>query len=357
MRRALHIRVLSVAAAFVVLGQTGLRGQQRFVGGATRGSGNATSLGEAHFEIDTETRSLIVTADAETNEQIRSIIESLDQPVPQVLIKVLFIEVTHDDGADFGTDINYTREASDGDRTVLSSLFGVIGDGRGAVATILENDLEITMRALAEVGKLEVLSRPSIMARNNEEATITVGQEVPFVRNSRVLENGETINTVEYEDIGIILTVTPQIASTGLVELAVAPEISTLTGETIAISNTVDAPVFAKRSAETHVVVPSGKTVVIGGLMEDQETETVRKVPILGDIWLIGNFFKRTIRDKSKTELLIFLTPTVVNTSTGIAQTTDAARAHAELIPKAFSPEQLNRYIPAMQNREQDNAQ
>jgi len=89
----------------------------------------------------------------------------------------------------------------------------------------------------------------------------------------------------------------------------VRPEISATTADTVPISETVDAPVFAKRSAESRVAIYDGQTIVIGGLMEDRKTDTVRKVPLLGDIPLLGALFRRTITDTSKTELLIFLTP------------------------------------------------
>ena len=146
-----------------------------------------------------------------------------------------------------------------------------------------------------------MLSRPSIMARNNQEAVIVVGSEVPFITNSRITDDGQTINTIQYDNVGIILRVTPFITSDGTVEMIVAPEISTLTDQTVPISNNASAPVIAKRSAETVVVTPHGQTVVIGGLMETQRTETVQKIPILGDIPFLGIPFRRTIKARSKT--------------------------------------------------------
>jgi general secretion pathway protein D len=224
-------------------------------------------------------------------------------------------------------------------------VFGVASQTRGGIATILQNDLEATLAAIAEVGTLNVLSRPSILARNNQQATITIGQEVPFIRNSRITESGQTINTVEYEDIGIILTVTPRIGADGLIELDVAPEISTLTGDTVAISDTVNAPVFAKRSAQTQVIVPSGRTVVIGGLMEDHETSSVRKVPLLGSIPWLGVLFRRTVTSKTKTELLIFLTPTLVDSSVTLAAVSAVEQSGSQMLREQTTPEQLRRYL------------
>lgn len=346
-----------VAGLLVVLLGLTVRGQeagppggggQRFVRGQADGAAagpTARTQRQARVEIDEATRSVFITTDAATQEQVMQVIKALDRPVSQALIKVLFLEVNHSNDLDVGLDLTYTHTASDGDTSVISSVFGAASQTRGGIATILQNDFEATLAAIARVGTLNVLSRPSILARNNEEATITIGQEVPFIRNSRVTDSGQTINTVEYEDVGIILTVTPHIGTDGLIELDVAPEISTLTGETVPISDTVDAPVFAKRSAETHVIVPSGKTVVIGGLMEDQETSTVRKVPILGSIPWIGALFRHTETSKTKTELLIFLTPTLVESSVSLASLSATEQERSTLIREQTTPEQLRRYL------------
>src|SRR5690606_27350645 len=184
----------------------------------------------------------------------------------------------------------------------------------GVVVQVLEEDFSAAVRALETDGKLDVLSRPYILASDNQVASITVGQEVPFITNSRVTDEGGIVNTITYDDIGILLDVIPHINKEGLVILDVAPEISALTGTTVPISETVDAPVFAKRSALSRVAVPSGNTIVIGGLMEDRKTQTITKVPFIGDLPIIGEAFKRREITGAKTELLIFLTPHVAAT-------------------------------------------
>lgn len=277
-----------------------------------RDYGSRTEMGSAIVQIDPETRSLVVIADPETNEQIRRVIESLDQPKPQVLIKVLFVEVTHRRGLDLGTDLLHTSASGDVLENRIQTEWGVAAEMEGGFWRLLTDDFDATLRALAERGLLEVLSRPAILARNNQEAVIVVGEEVPFVTNSRVADNGSVFNTIEYADVGIILRVTPYILSNEQVELIVAPEISTLTEQTIPVSETVRSPVIAKRQAETVVVTPNGRTVVIGGLMESQKTESVRKVPVLGDIPLLGVLFRRKVTEDIKKELVIFLTPYIV---------------------------------------------
>ncbi len=312
--------------------------------------------GDALVQYDPETGSLIVVTDEETNEQIRQVVEEMDRPVPQVLIKVLFLEVTHSNDLDLGVEgfIQETDSYNFSNRVDIErieTVFGLINQTTGGFYRIIEDDLNLTIAALAQVSKLEVLSRPSVLTRNNREAIITVGQEVPFIRNSRVTDTGQIINTVEYEDIGIILRVTPHITEDGLVALDVFPEISTLTGETVPISGQAEAPIFAKRSAETSVVVPDGSTVVIGGLMEDNTTQVTRKVPLLGDIPLLGLAFRRKIDTKTKTELLIFLTPRIVQGSSQLEQMTISERSRSRLMPKAFDDEEVDRYISAPEVR------
>lgn len=320
-------------------------GQQSAPRGTPDRDAYGTNMSEdAIFSYDSETGSLIVITDEETNLHIKKIIENLDRPAPQVLIKVLFLEITHANNLDIGVEGSVTY-GSEGTEDVIETIFGLADETLGGFYKILDEDLEVTLRALAEVAKLEVLSRPSILARNNEQATITIGQEVPFIRNSRVTSDGQIINTVEYEDIGIILQVTPRISADRLVEMEVMPEISTLTGETVPVSAGVDAQVIAKRSAETRVIVPDGKTVVIGGLIQDQLIETTKKVPLLGDIPLLGYAFKRTIKSKSKTELLIFLTPYVLEGPSDIANISEVEKQELELTPQVFTEKQIHKYL------------
>jgi type II secretory pathway component GspD/PulD (secretin) len=301
-----------------------------------------TMLGDAIIQTDPETRSLVIITDAATHEEMIKVITTLDRPKPQVLIDVLFLEVTHRKAIDIGVEGSYNY-VTDGGSGTAGTRFGMSDLLTGGFwgMTGVDNDWNVTLRLLAERGKLEVLSRPSILARNNQEAVIVVGQEIPLITNSRITDLGATINTVQYAEIGIILRVTPFITSEGMVEMIVAPEISTLTDETIPISvdnqgNTVGSPVIAKRSAETVVVTANGQTVVIGGLMETLKTEVKRKVPVLGDIPLLGLAFRRTTRDEQKKELMIFLTPHIVNTPEELGHLSRNRTDTLEMAPRAF---------------------
>lgn len=309
-------------------------------------------IGEAIIEPDYDSRSIIVITDEQTNEHIREIIKSLDRPVQQVLIKVVFMEVTYRDDLDIGLEGSINADDGGANGGVFQTAFGLAAETQGGFYRLLENDLEITLRAISEKGKAEILSRPSILTRNNQEAAITVGQEVPFVRNIQVSEEGRSTSDVEYEDIGIILQVTPFITQDGLVELMLAPEISSISEDTVKISEGIEGQIINKRSADTVVVTPNGKTVVIGGMMEDNNAETITKVPLLGDIPLLGMAFRRTVKNNTKTELLIFLTPYVVEGPVNLLELSKSEQEQSEMIPKSFTESQLDKYLQRIEKKE-----
>ena len=324
-------------------GRTGLSG--------VRGSGEyprSTDVGEAMISVDPETRKIIVIADEDTNLQVQNVIQSLDQPKPQVLIKVVFLQVTLGNDLDLGVEASYTHRRGSSTGTVATA-FGLrdaasIAAG-GGLYNIIGEDFDATVRALRVKGKTEILSRPSILARNNQQAVIVVGQQVPFITNTRFDAVNGQINTVTYQDIGIILRVTPFISSDGMVEMIVAPEISSVSDRTVNISQGVNAAVIDKRSADTVVVTPNGQTVAIGGLISTQKTDQDRRVPFLGDIPGIGNLFKRKITSHAKTELLIFLTPYVVLRPGDLARMTEDETGRLEEAPRVFTEEETKRFL------------
>lgn len=324
--------------------------------GTTRTYLNSTMVGDAMITSDLETRRIIVVTDEQTNENIRTVIESLDKPKPQVLINVVFLQVTHNKDLDLGAEATYTGKVSvkNSPTGVGTTKFGVADaladtttSGYGGFYQLTgDHNLVATIRALRGVTKTEILSRPSILTRSSQQATIMVGQSVPMITNSRVSDTtNTTINTVQYQDIGIILRVTPFITSDGLVEMIVSPEISSLGAAKVPISNTVSSPVIDKRSADTVVVTPSDQTIVIGGLISNQKNDTESKVPLLGDIPILGYAFKRKITNNEKTELMIFLTPHVVKNPADLGKVAADERSKLEVSAQAFKPADLDKYI------------
>ena len=344
-------------------------GNQRFQGQASPGGMGQTATtsqtssssdisDEAYFEADENTNSLLILTSSKNYDKVKPIIEQLDRRLGQVLIKVLFAEVTHTDSLDLGFEFSVLNMRNNGGSTSISTDFGGVPSDSdpGFIVKAIEGDLTATLRALQEMGKLNILSRPYILTRDNQTATITVGEEVPFITDTRTTETGQTINTIQYEDIGIILEVTPSINPEGLVIMDVKPEISTTTAKTVPISETVDAAVFAKRSSSTNVEVRSGQTIVIGGLVEDELTESVSKIPGLGDLPVIGNIFKRTTKKKAKTELLIFLTPYVAMQDEELTAISEAEKSRNTLTQQGMGAELFDQHMKGMQGAIDPNA-
>ncbi|MEI6566995.1 MAG: hypothetical protein WCR20_09975 [Verrucomicrobiota bacterium] len=390
--RFISKRGLSLAGILLLCGSQALHAQM-FPGGfgggggggnrSRSGSGSSSArqysspgtVGDAVISVDAETRSLIIIADDETTAHISQVVSNLDRPKPQVLIKVVFLEVTHNNSSDIGLEGGWAKNVGNsttgamGNAFGMSSLssavssnsslnalgqstssFGQVPPGAG-LYQVFAQDYQVTLRAIAQSGKAKVLSRPSIIARNSQPATITVGQSVPLITNVRFDNFGNAINSVSYTSVGIILRVTPFITSEGMVEMIVSPETSELVADrsqwvplSSGSSGAVSAPLINSRSADTVVVTPNGQTVIIGGLMQDSKAESSSKIPFLGDIPLLGNLFKRQAKNGSKTELLIFLTPHIIQSPTEIASMARAEQQKSQAT-KEFEEKELNRYL------------
>jgi type II secretion system protein D len=294
--------------------------------------------GKVLVVADPDTNALLVTTASKYEKQVRKIIEDLDRPVPQVLIKVLVAEVTHDNSADLGMDFSVLNQRAGGKGQTAVSSFGNAGATPGVVVSVVESNITAMLHALATQDKLDVLSRPYILASDNQLANIFIGSTVPFITNSQITDAGQLINTVQYRDIGLNLNVTPHINPDGLVILDVNPEVQQLTAQTIQLTNNTSSPVISKRSAESRIGVLDGQTVVIGGLMEDRKTSQFNRIPILGDIPVLGALFGRVQTTKTKTELLIFLTPHVAQRADALEPMSKDDQKSMRLTPRAVEP-------------------
>lgn len=317
-------------------------------------AGNTSDLiGQVTVVADTDTNSLLVTTSSKNFERVRSIIADLDRAVPQVLIKVLLAEVSHDNSLDLGVELSAFNLRANGNGTDISSNFaGKVNTTAGGFSfTMNEQNVTAAIKAIANKSTLDVLSRPYILTSDNQQASIMVGQEVPIITNSQITDQGAVINTVQYNSVGIIVTVTPHINPDGIVTLDVAPQISSLTSQTVPLTSTTGpgAPVFDMRSASSRVAIRDGQTIVIGGLMQDQNTTSVDKVPILGDIPIIGLLFQHNVTKKTKTELLIFLTPHVAKHPDEMQSKTEDEIAGAKITPNAVEPGAFQEQMRGMQ--------
>jgi general secretion pathway protein D len=348
-----------------------------FGGGGFGGGGGGTSsaatsapierpgngqVGTANVYVDKDTGQVISIADSATTAYIRQVVASLAKPKPQVLIKVVFLEVDYNKGFDFGIEGTVTKHINASTSNTFSSLFGLAGQGISPTAgattlpgagiySVVGDDFSATLRAIEEVGNVHVLSRPTILARNNQMATIQVGDNVPLITSVNFGALGNQENGITYTSIGIILNVTPNITSDGMVEMIVAPQISSIDpslAQTISFTTNgtpITAPAVAIESANTVVITPDAQTVVIGGLMKNNTTSTDSKIPLLGDIPGLGILFHHKVKSTVKQELIILLTPYVVRTPEDLARMSADERGRARMTPKAFTQKELNQYL------------
>lgn len=329
------------------------------------------AIGDAYYSIDPETRRVVIIADEQTRNAVSLVLSNLDRPKPQVLIKVVFLEVDHNNASDIGVEGGWGKQVnSDPTKMSATSGFGLSGltvpttnfnslgqpfnsfaaaspmtqTGAG-LYQVLGTDYQVTVRAISQAGKARILSRPSILARNNQPATITVGQSVPLITSVRYDTFGNAINSYQYRDVGVVLKVTPFITPDNLVEMIVAPSISSLDPTvTATISAGVTTPAINIRSADTVAVTPSGQTVIIGGLMQATKAATDTKVPILGDIPLLGELFKRKQRSGTDSELMIFLTPYIVQNPVELVAVSERERRQSDAT-KSLNEEELNKFL------------
>ncbi len=281
----------------------------------------ATALGAAQDLLarqvaivsEKTSNTLLISGSPRYFKAIADIVRELDQAPPQVLVQVLLAEVTLDNTTELGLEWGFN--AHPGSAIIgLKTDFGVAAKTGGITLNLSGGDLTLLLRVLQSQGRLEVLSRPEILAADNQKAEINVGQRVPFITSSSRDVNGGTYNVVQYQPVGIILGVTPHINPDGFVKMEVSPEISSIADSSVRISSDVNAVIINSRTANTTVTVQDGHTIVIGGLITTRDQNREDKVPILGDMPLVGPLFKNTKVTKERTELLIILTPRVLRT-------------------------------------------
>ncbi|HEX68033.1 MAG TPA: type II secretion system protein GspD [bacterium] len=273
---------------------------------------------EISILADKATNSLIISASPQDYEEIEKVIKKLDIPRPQVLVEALIADVSMEKLRELGVEWAGKRTEDSGEiiggtkfkmnyaqpEESLALMNGIL------IGYLKENVLGGIIQAYEKDTGFRVLSTPHLLTLDNEEAKIVVGKNVPFVTSSRITEQDTVVRSYEYRDVGIILTITPHINKEGEVRLKIHQEVTNLSPEYIL----AEAPVTNKREAETTVTVPDKSTVVIGGLIRNDKTEVVHKVPLLGDIPLLGYLFRRKETTFEKRNLLIFITPHIIRT-------------------------------------------
>ena len=301
----------------------------------------ATGIRSVSFESgvlvtpDKATNSLVIIASPEDYETLKSVISQLDIKRRQVYVEAAIMEISLDKQRELGIEFRSVEKLNDNRVTSFGGTnFGGIGaatTGPEGFANILGLAVGIVkgtftfhgveflnigalVRALQSESDVNILSTPNILTTDNQKAEIMVGENVPFITGKSQGAGGVTLTTIERKDIGITLRLTPQISSDDHVSLEIYQEISAL-AEAAGFDPNVVGPITTKRAASTTVIVKNAQTVAIAGLIRDNKSTIEHKVPLLGDIPLLGWLFKFQTKKAEKTNLMIFLTPHIIKES------------------------------------------
>lgn len=337
-------------------------------GGATGteggNSGVTSALENVKIAADANTNSLVIIASPEDFRVLRTVVDRLDIPRRQVFVEAVVVEVADTKENSFGMGLHGGGGGSAGNLSYGSAQFGassvglstasllsglavgVLGpniaipilDAATGTSTTLDVPVfGIALRALAETSQVDILSDPSILVMDNEEATINVGRNVPFPVSSGFDVNRNAIVSYQREDVGITLKVTPQINESNYVTLEVSLEVSEVEGgDNGGLSAQTAGFITSERKVENTVVVRDNQTIVLGGLIGNTKSETVSKVPILGDIPLLGVLFRSKSVTDRRTNLLIFLTPHVISEAADLEEVYRIKEAQREEFLRRF---------------------
>lgn len=278
---------------------------------------NASSMiGQLRIVPVWRQNALLVASPPEYSDAIIKLIERLDQPGRQVLISAIIAEISSEDAESLG--LRWSSQSITPNNADNSISIGTDASGtRNNFATTLfdtsvlnvNTDVNLLLQALAQDTNVAILSEPKIFTSDNQEAEFFDGQDIPFITDSQTTDQGNITQSFDYRAVGIQLRARPRITVRNDVDLRVNVELSSITpGETLFGGFIVD-----RRETTTQLIVRNGQTIVISGILRSEDSQTLRKVPLLGDIPLLGYLFQSKDTQTTKTELLIFITPIVVN--------------------------------------------
>ncbi|HSD38393.1 MAG TPA: type II secretion system secretin GspD [Rhodocyclaceae bacterium] len=294
-----------------------------------------TSVAGAYVYADTSTNSLLINASDSMYNSLRGIIEQLDRRPAQIYVEALIAEVSADRASEFGIQWNSavpgqgtsvfggTNFGSTGQNILsISQNPGTAGAGLnlavGGGTVVIPGigaivNIAALVRALEQDTDSNVLSTPSLVTVDNEEAKIVVGKNVPFVTGSftnSTINGANPFQTIERRDVGLTLKIRPQITEGGTIRMVISQEASTVLSESPTVG-----PTTSKRSLDSTVIVDDGAFLALGGLVEDSYSGGVQKVPLLGDIPYLGALFRYDMRKRNKTNLVIFLRPVILRSA------------------------------------------
>jgi general secretion pathway protein D len=289
--------------------------------GASPGAAMAT------VEADSSTNALLITADATTLESLLPVIARLDIRRSQVLVEAILVEVSGDLNKQLGVEwAAYKENRIVAGLTNSGALAGIASAIDAGTTPALPTGLLLgiggengsssfvgLLRALESNTEANILSTPSILTTDNSEATITVAENVPFITGTFTNDAGgdNPFQTIERRDVGITLKVTPQISKGETLVLEINQEVSNISEQAVAGASDI---VTTERRIITQVIAQNGEIIILGGLMQDQVTQSQQKIPLLGDIPYLGRLFRNDSTDVQKSNLMIFLKSTIIRT-------------------------------------------
>jgi len=302
---------------------------------------------------DKATNSLVIMASPADYQNLLQVIQKLDKRRRQVFVQAVIAEVSLDKMKELGLQLAVSGGGVAGNTAGAGVFdpFNFVGGANPQQALIFDvlqglaqspgANLQLggVLKALVSNGAVNVLSTPNIMTSDNKEAEIFVGENVPFLTQTNLTSTGLSQQSIERKDTGITLRITPQISEGEFVKLDIYQEISAVKEN---VGQAKDL-VTTKRSAKTSVVVKDKDTVVIGGLIQDRDTETVNKIPLLGDIPLLGWLFKTKSARREKTNLMIVLTPRIIRGAQEMAEVSDLQKGKFDDAVTLDTPFSLDR--------------
>jgi type II secretion system protein D len=280
--------------------------------------GSAARMLEREVTIrgDAKSNSVLVSASPRYMQRVMDMIEALDVDPPQVLIQVLLAEVSLEGGVDWGVSFRGGPIGGASDSSGFGLPVGVASPILGALGVptlaLGGSDFSLVLSALEAQERLHILSNPSVMAANNEQATINVGEIIYVAQGAQTFDTGLVSVPLEEKDVGVSLVVTPSINPDGYVRLKVQPTLSKLLAGRDEPAVGVTSPRILQRTADTTITVKDGQTIVIGGLINENYERYEEKVPLLGDIPLLGWLFRSETQVLVRNELVIVITPHIV---------------------------------------------
>lgn len=298
---------------------------EKVLGGGGKAAASPAAI--AKVVVDPGSNTIIYQGNNEDYGQVRSLLEALDKPAKEALIEVTVAEVTLNDNLQLGVEWLAKEAKLDGTKVRFGTLGGLsIGSGGFSFARLdSAGDTRLLLNALASTNQATVLSSPRVIARNGETATIQVGQEVPIISSQQTTPttggSGSILQTVQYRNAGVILTVKPVIHSSDQVELEVSQEVSSAQATNTGVSS---SPTFSTRRIQTKLTLKNGSSVMLGGLISNNKSGGEAGVPLLKDIPVLGQLFRTNTSQSQRTELIIIMTPYILSTDDDAIAVTDA---------------------------------